>query len=257
MNSVEVNGVKLEVERLESAQGARRSPLVFLHEGLGSVALWGDWPARLCAATGRSGVVYSRRGYGQSDPVPDARGAGRFGPEYMHREAIEVLPALLEILGIETPVLIGHSDGGTIALLHAARFKVRACVVMAPHVVVEELTLQAIEQAKTAFQSGKLRHALQRYHANVDGAFWLWNDIWLSQQFRDFDIRAECRAIRHPVLAIQGLDDPYGTLRQIEEIGPSQGPLTLETLAQCGHAPQRDQPERTTGSIVRFLQSLG
>lgn len=256
MEWIEAGGARLEIQRLAGRAGGPPEPLIFLHEGLGSVAMWRDWPARVCEATGRPGVVYSRRGYGQSDAVPDVRGAGRLKPDYMHREALEVLPALLEALQVERPVLLGHSDGGSIALLHAAHFPVRACVVMAPHVMVEELSVRSIEQARHAYEEGGLRERLRRYHADVDGAFWQWNDIWLSQDFRSFDIRSECRRITAPVLAIQGVDDPYGTLEQIHQIGPTRGVLRMEELQACGHSPHRDQPEQTTSLITGFLAAL-
>lgn len=256
MEMCKVNGVKLEVQRLLGAPGGGRAPIVFLHEGLGSVSMWRDWPASVCAAAGRDGLVYSRRGYGRSDPIPDVRGSGRLGADYMHREALEVMPELLGALGLEVPVLLGHSDGATIALLYAAKFPVTACVVMAPHVIVEDLSVQSIAQARTAYQSGALRERLARYHADVDGAFWQWNDIWLSPAFRGFDIRAECRRIDAPVLAVQGEDDPYGTLRQIEGIQPTLGSFSKQILPQCGHSPQRDQPDTTRQCIVEFLAPL-
>lgn len=256
MEMVKVNGVKLEVQRVPGAAGRKLAPLVFLHEGLGSVSMWRDWPASVCAATGRAGFVYSRRGYGRSDPVADVRGSGRLQPDYMHREALEVLPELLAVLGIEAPALLGHSDGATIALLHAVQFPATACIVMAPHVIVEDLSVQSITQARIAYESGDLRDRLQRHHADVDCAFWQWNDIWLSPAFRAFDIRAECRRIAAPVLAIQGEDDVYGTLRQIEEIEPTLGPFSRQLLPQCGHSPQRDQPERTRQRIAEFLAPL-
>ncbi|AEG92528.1 conserved hypothetical protein [Ramlibacter tataouinensis TTB310] len=218
--------------------------------------MWRDWPARLCQACGREGIVYSRRGYGGSDPVPDVRGTGRLQPDYLHREALEVLPALLDELDVEDPVLLGHSDGGSIALLHASHFPVSACVVMAPHVIVEDISVRSIEQAREAFESGGLRERLSRFHADVDNAFWQWNDIWLDPRFRAFDIRAECRRIAAPVLALQGLDDPYGTLRQIDEIAPTQGPFEKVQLPACGHSPHKDQAQATTGHIVRFLADL-
>ena len=257
MNLIEINAVSLEVEQLP---GNGQAPLVFLHEGLGSVAMWkgrnGFWPADLCAATGRPGVVYSRRGYGQSSLVPDVRGTGKLQPDYMHREAWEVLPALLAQLGVQRPVLVGHSDGGSIALLHASRHPVEACIVMAPHVVVEEVSLRAIAEARDAFVSGALRERLARFHADADVAFWQWNDIWLSEGFRAFDIRPDCRRITAPVLALQGLDDVYGTLRQIDEIAPTLGAFKREALPQCGHSPHRDQPEATTALMVEFLAGL-
>ncbi len=280
MGLILINGAQLEVQHIVlPGTHAALAPLVFLHEGLGSVAMWRDWPAPLCSATGRSGWVYSRRGYGQSDAVPDVRGApridsgqriGRLQPDYMHVEAFDVLPALLRVLKIQNPVLVGHSDGGSIALLYASRFPVAACVVMAPHVLVEDISVAAITQAKTAFESGDLRARLARYHADVDCAFWQWNDIWLSDGFRSFDIRPECRQIKAPLLAIQGLDDPYGSLRQIEEILPSHATLgdkigtlpssnihsSLQTIEHCGHSPHRDQTGSTTRLIADFLKPV-
>jgi len=254
--TMRVGGVKLEVQRLPQPTGRGLAPIVFLHEGLGSVAMWRDWPATVCAATGRAGIVYSRRGYGQSDPVRDVRASARLAPDYMHREALEVLPELLAGLGIEKPVLLGHSDGGSIALLYAAHFPVTACVVMAPHVIVEDLSVRSIGEARVAFETGDLRERLRRYHAHVDGAFWQWNDIWLDPAFRAFDIRAQCRRIQAPVLAIQGEDDPYGTLRQIDEIEPTLGPFERRVLRECGHSPHRDQPQETTRHIAAFLAPL-
>lgn len=256
MQMIQVNGVWLEVQRLAPGGGRPLSPIVFLHEGLGSVAMWRDWPAQLCQATGRAGIVYSRRGYGRSDSVPDVRGAGRLAPDYMHREALDVLPELLDTLGVANPVLLGHSDGGTIALIHAAHRPVRACVVMAPHVIVEDVSVASITQARQAFEGGGLRERLARYHADVEAAFWQWNDIWLSPAFRAFDIRCECRRIKAPVLALQGVDDPYGSLRQVQEIAPTQGPFELEVLPQCGHSPHKDRAEATTDRIARFLAPL-
>ena len=252
---IQVNAVALEVERLSGAPGRNLAPIVFLHEGLGSVAMWRDWPRQLCDATGRAGVVYSRRGYGQSTPVRDVRGAGRLEPDYMHREAFEVLPALLQVLDIDRPVLLGHSDGGSIALLHASRHPVTACVVMAPHVIVEDLSVRSIEAAREAYPT-VIRERLKRYHADVDGAFWQWNDIWLSPGVRGFDIRQDCRRIVAPVLAMQGQDDSYGTMRQIEEVAPTRGSFRMEALEDCGHSPHKDQPELTREMVTEFLRPL-
>ncbi len=253
MERIEIDGVGLEVQRLSGR--SERAPMVFLHEGLGSVAMWRDWPAQVCAAAGRGGIVYSRRGYGNSDPVPDVRGAGRLAPDYMQREAWEVLPGLLAALGIAQPVLLGHSDGGSIALLHASRHPVSACIVMAPHVLVEELSLRSIKASRDAYRT-ELKDRLGGYHADVDGAFWQWNDVWLSPAFRDFDIRPQCHLIRAPLLAMQGLDDAYGTMRQIEEIAPTQGRFAMEKLARCGHSPHKDQPALTSQLVVDFLSGL-
>ena len=256
MDTIQVNGVALEIERIAGPDSGARAPVIFLHEGLGSVAMWRDWPAQVCRASGRAGFVYSRRGYGRSHAIPDVRGAGRLAPDYMHREAIDVLPELLAHFGVEYPVLLGHSDGGTIALIHAAHFPVRACVVMAPHVIVEDISVRSIEQARDEYVTGSLRDRLARYHADVDVAFWQWNDVWLSAAFRNFDIRADCRRIRPPVLALQGLDDPYGTLRQVEEIAPTVGAFQLEAIPGCGHSPHRDQPDLVTARISTFLDDL-
>ena len=217
--------------------------------------MWRDWPQQVCDETGRAGVVYSRRGYGKSDPVPDVRGAGRLGPDYMHDEAWEVLPGLLKALDIARPVLLGHSDGGSIALLHASRYPVAACIVMAPHVIVEDISVRSIQEAREAYPKA-IRERLQRYHADVDGAFWQWNDIWLDPSFRGFDIRPDCRRIDAPVLAIQGQDDAYGTMRQIEEIAPTQGSFRMEQLAGCGHSPHKDRPERTGALVSAFLRLM-
>lgn len=250
--------VALEVQRI--AGDAARPTMVFLHEGLGSVSMWssreGSWPQSVCDAAGAPGIVFSRRGYGRSDAVADVRGAGRLPPDYMHREAFGVLPALLRALGIERPLLVGHSDGGTIALLHASRHPVAGCVVMAPHVIVEDLSIASIGQARVAYESGKLRQRLARHHADVDCAFWQWNDVWLSQAFRSFDIRSDCRSIRAPVLAIQGRDDPYGTLRQVQEIAPTQGPLRIEVIDRCGHSPHKDHPQQVRDLVAGFARAL-
>ena len=256
MQRIIAGGAALEVQRIDAPAGRQRAPIVFLHEGLGSVAMWRDWPARVCTEAGRAGIVYSRRGYGGSEPVSDVRGTGRLAPDYMHREAWVVLPALLAALDIEAPVLLGHSDGGSIALLHASRFPLAACVVMAPHVIVEELSLRSIEQARQSYEEAGLRQRLAAYHQDVDGAFWQWNDAWLSPAFRSFDIRDDCRRITAPVLALQGLDDPYGSMRQIEEIAPTQGHFEMQALPACGHSPHRDQPGWATERIVSFLVAL-
>lgn len=266
METLPIDGVALEVQRLSAPTGLPpRSPLVFLHEGLGSVSMWRQWPAQVCAATGRDGIVYSRQGYGRSDPRPDVRGPrrtvadrrlGRLGADYLHRQAWDVLPALLARLGVRDPVLIGHSDGGSIALLHAARHGVRACVAMAPHVIVEEMSVTAIAQARDAFVAGGLREGLARHHADVDGAFWQWNDVWLSDSFRSFDIRALCEEIQAPVLAIQGNDDPYGSMAQIDEIRP-RGSIERLRLENCGHSPHRDRADAVLHALTNFLAPLG
>ncbi|WP_066270992.1 alpha/beta fold hydrolase [Hydrogenophaga palleronii] len=269
MNRIDIAGISLEVAHI--AGSTDQAPLVFLHEGLGSVAMWEQrgrhWPAELCAATGRAGWLYSRRGYGESDPVADVRGAprwqgewhvGRHEPDYMHHEAWQVLPALLKQLGISNPVLVGHSDGATIALLHASRHAVAGCVVMAPHVFVEDIALQAIAQAKALYEAepSPLRPRLAKYHHDVDNAFWQWNDVWLSPDFRAFDIRNECRRITAPLLLVQGLGDEYGTLAQLDAIVGAAPQTQRVELPDCGHSPHRDQPEALARAVAAFLSQL-
>ena len=254
------HGVALEVRHIALPDtDPALAPLVFLHEGLGSVAMWTqrgvDWPLAVCQATGRSGWVYSRRGYGQSDRPIDVRGANALTPDYLHHESWQVLPELLAQIGVEKPVLLGHSDGASIALLYASHCPVSACIAMAPHVIVEDISVSAIQLAKTAFEHGDLRQRLARFHADVDTAFWQWNDIWLSPAFRPFDIRSICHAITDPVLALQGRQDAYGTLQQINDI-QTQGRIERVVIEDCGHTPHRDQPERALALVVDFLANL-
>ncbi|PUE47846.1 alpha/beta hydrolase [Limnohabitans sp. 2KL-1] len=262
---ISIQGIQLEIQRVSGTGTASQPTLVFLHEGLGSVAMWRDWPAQLCQRLGCAGLVYSRRGYGQSDAVPDVRGpsdeadgqrVGRLLPDYMHEEALVVLPALLRALGIERPVLLGHSDGGTIALIHASHFEVAGCVVMAPHMMVEDISIAAITAARDAFENGPLRQRLSAYHADVDCAFWQWNDVWLSEAFRSFDIRPELGEISAPLLAIQGDADPYGTMAQIDEIAQAVPHARLLKLPDCGHSPHRDQPEAVAQAIEAFMAQV-
>ena len=261
MNRIQLKSSGLEVVHIPAAPPAdnhpARAPLVFLHEGLGSVAMWqsrdGFWPEQVCHATGRAGVVFSRRGYGQSDDIADVRGANALPPDYMQREAWHVLPELLQTLQLQAPVLLGHSDGGTIALLHAARHALSACIVMAPHVKVEAVSIAAIQTAREAYVNGTLRERLAKFHAHVDTAFWQWNDVWLSPGFQSFDIRPDCQAISCPVLALQGTDDAYGSLAQIDEIQPSSK-IQRHALPDCGHSPHRDQPALTLALICDFLR---
>ncbi len=242
------DGVALEVSRIA---GSGPETLVFLHEGLGSVSAWRDFPARVAHATGLPALVYSRRGYGRSSPLAGPRHA-----RFMHDEAFEVLPHLLVAENVTTPFLVGHSDGATIALLHAARhLGVAGVVAMAPHLFVEPLTLASIRAAKEAFENGDLRARLVRHHGdNVDDAFWGWNRVWLSDEFRAFHIEAELAAITAPVLAIQGRDDPYGTLAQLDGLQRTvSGPLTVDILDACGHSPHRERADATLAAVVDFV----
>jgi pimeloyl-ACP methyl ester carboxylesterase len=232
--------------------------MVFLHEGLGSLAMWKDFPQRLCDALGWRGLVYSRPGYGRSTP----RAAHEhWAPNFMHRQAHEVLPALLQSLGVDTaqdpPWLLGHSDGGSIALLYAARFPqaLQGAVVLAPHIVVEALSLASIEKTRQAYEEGDLRKGLARYHDDPDSAFWGWNDIWLHPAFKAWSIEAELPAIGCPLLAVQGLDDEYGTLAQIHGITKHAPQTQLLELADCGHSPQRDQADALITAVVAFAHA--
>ncbi len=245
-------------QRLEYAWiGADRSDaplIVFLHEGLGSVAMWRDFPQTLCAAAGVRGLVYSRSGYGRSTP----RAADEKWPvEFMHVQAQVVLPALLTRLRIEEPVwLFGHSDGASIGLLHAAAFpeRVSGVVAVAPHVFVEDVSVASIEQARIAYQTTDLRQRLARYHDDPDSAFRGWNDIWLEPAFREWNIEGSLARIRCPVLAVQGVDDEYGTMAQLDAIARLvPGARTLK-LADCGHSPHRDQPTALRDAVVAFLR---
>ena len=231
---------------------SRHPPVVFLHEGLGSVEQWKDFPERFCAAFGLTGLVFSRYGYGRSTPRPPAE---RWRPDFMHQQAWEVLPALFAQLGLVRPWLFGHSDGASIALLHAARHgdDLSGVVVMAPHIMVEEVGLASIRLARAAYLSGGLRERLARYHGDVDSAFWGWNDAWLDPAFRAWDIRPEVAHIRVPVLAIQGEDDEYGSLEQIRGIARLAPQTRLLELPGCGHSPHRDQSARVIEEAGRFI----
>lgn len=232
------------------------SPIVLLHEGLGSVAMWRDFPERLAVATGRGVLVYSRYGYGRSTPCPP----DPVGDRYMHREALEALPELLDARGIESPILIGHSDGASIALIHAggAGRPVTAVATLAAHVFNEDVCVRAIEAAKSAFETTDLKDKLARYHDDPAGAFMLWNQVWLAPSFLNWNIEEYLPGISCPVLALQGADDEYGTVAQIEAIARGVGgPSRTGLLENCRHSPHRDQPEETLRRLVDFVESVG
>ena len=253
-------GRAVRIEHGWIAPERRDAPLlVFLHEGLGSLSMWRDYPQRLCSALGWRGLVYSRPGYGRSTPR-DADEVWR--PDFMHRQADELLPALLQALDIDSsrdkPWLFGHSDGGSIALLYAAHHgrRIAGAVVLAPHTLVEDLSLASIEQAREAYLHGELRQRLARHHDDPDSAFWGWNRIWLDPGFRGWSIAAELANIQCPLLAVQGLDDEYGTLAQIHSIARHVPQARLLELAHCGHAPHRDQADVLTVAVQGFIEDL-
>ncbi len=234
---------------------APQPTVVFLHEGLGSRSMWRDFPARLCAACGARGLVYSRPGYGASTRPP----GDRRDVDYLHRQAYEVLPALLEAVGIGSeatpPWLFGHSDGGTIALLVAARHPARVAgvVAVAPHLFVEDVTVAGVERARATFFASDWRAKLGRHHADPDWVFDSWTRIWLDPRFRAWNIEAELDAIACPVLAVQGVDDEYGTLEQVRTIARRVAGAQLLEMQGAGHSPQRDQPQRLIEETARFF----
>lgn len=231
-----------------------RPTLVFLHEGLGSISLWRDFPAAVGQATDCGVLVYSRYGYGNSAPCPLPRPL-----DYMHREAQEVLPAIIEALGVGPHILIGHSDGASIALIHAGsgpRPGLLGLAAMAPHVFVEQISVTSIAQAREAWENGELRERLARHHgANVDVAFRGWNDAWLDPKFLDWNIESFLPGITVPVLALQGEDDEYGTAAQVETVARATGGQ-LVLLPDCGHSPHRDQPQTTLTALSSFINQL-
>lgn len=251
MSFIDLQQHRIEYVRLASVRPrAAAPPIVFLHEGLGSVALWRDFPQRVADATGCEAIVYSRYGYGQSDCLQEAR-----LPYFMHDEALHVLPELLEKLHLPAPILFGHSDGGSIALIAAGSgLKVRGVIALAPHVFVEEFSLVSIRQARESYLTTDLKQKLARYHHDPDSAFWGWNDIWLHPDFRAWNIEEYLPHITCPVLAIQGEDDEYGTMEQIERIAARAPNVELLKLAQCKHSPHRDQPEAVIQATTRFVQ---
>lgn len=226
--------------------------IVFLHEGLGSLSMWKDFPRQFCERHGFTGLVFSRYGYGTSMPRPADE---RWPVTFMHAQAYEVLPSLFSTLGVVKPWLFGHSDGGSISLLYAARFPdaVSGIVVAAPHIFVEDITIASIQQAKDAYLSTDLKSRLGRYHADPDSAFWGWNNIWLDPAFRSWNIEQELAGITCPVLAIQGEDDEYGTLEQIYGIQRKVPTTELLALPKCRHSPHRDQPEHLISQVGRFI----
>lgn len=255
MSAVTVDGVALEVVDHPAGVGAAgRPPLVFLHEGLGSIELWRSFPDAVRAAAGTPRmVVYSRAGYGRSGPVARPRPV-----TYMHHEADVVLPSLLAALGIVRPLLVGHSDGASIALLYAgAGHDVAGLVLLAPHVFVEDVSVTSIAAAREAYASSDLRAKLARYHDDVDGAFRGWNDVWLDPTFRAWDITDRLGAITAPALVIQGDGDPYGTAAQVDAISAGvSGAVTTVLLAGIGHAPHLEAAEETLAAATAYLERV-
>ncbi|MDN3918690.1 alpha/beta fold hydrolase [Roseateles violae] len=243
--------VQIETQWLNPAARGRRPLIVFLHEGLGSLAQWRDFPRQLCEAADCPGLVFSRPGYGRSTPR-----SAPWPRDYLQEQA-RALPAYFDALGLrgERLFLFGHSDGASLALLLAAYFpeRVRGLVAMAPHLFIEPITFEGLRRARQAYEQGSLRAALRRHHADTDSAFFGWNDAWLNPDFQQWNIEADLRTLACPVLALQGIDDEYATLAQIEAIARLRPGTRLCVLAGCGHAPQREQPQRVIDETMALL----
>ena len=252
MSLADVAGARLEYEWIRT--GAARSPaIVLLHEGLGSISMWRDFPRRLADTTQREVLVYSRLGYGRSSPLVGSRAVS-----YMDYEALTVLPQLLDQLQVSKPILLGHSDGASIAMIHAggsARL-VAGLILLAPHVFVEDVSVRSIAAAKVAYENGDLRTRLARHHDDVDGVFRGWNDIWLNPEFREWNIEEFLPRIACPVLAVQGENDEYGTMEQIERIARAVPQAKVLKLADCRHSPHRDRAQAVLEAIVDFLRAV-
>jgi pimeloyl-ACP methyl ester carboxylesterase len=229
--------------------------IVMLHEGLGCVGLWGAFPEQLASATGAGVFVYSRAGYGGSSPGQLPRSAN-----FMHEEALEVLPRVLAAIGFQRGILLGHSDGASIATIYAGSVqdhRVRGLVLMAPHFFTEEMGLAQIRRTREEFAAGALREKLKRWHSDVDCAFRSWNEPWLSPEFREWDITDALGYIRVPILVVQGADDQYGTLRQVEAAQDECFcPVETAVLPGVRHSPQRDAPELTLATVAGFINRL-
>jgi pimeloyl-ACP methyl ester carboxylesterase len=245
-----------ELEYVWHGPGPADAPtLVFLHEGLGCVAMWRNFPERLAAAVGCGALVYSRAGYGKSDPCELPRPV-----RFMHDEALVTLPLVLDAFQVREAILVGHSDGGSIAVIHAGTTgdRVRGLILEAPHVFVEEMGLESIRAIAGEYRDGRLKQALARYHGDqVDNTFWGWNDVWLEPEFRSWNIEEYLPRITVPILLIQGEDDKYGTLKQVTAIESGcQTPVRNVLLADCGHSPHLDQTARTLEAMKEFVAEV-
>jgi len=249
MPKVPAAGHALEYQWIEGSDPA----LVFLHEGLGSIGQWRDFPERVARATGCRALLYDRYGYGKSDVLQEKR----VGVDFMHREGLAALPEVLSRLEIEKPILVGHSDGASIALIYAGHHPVRGVVAMAPHVFIEDICIDSIQKAKKQFETTDLPERLGKYHRDARKTFHLWADAWLDPAFRDWNIEEYLAGVRCPVLAMQGEDDEYGTMAQLDAIARQvSGPCELLKLPDCGHSPQRDQPEKALLAVSGFIKRL-
>ena len=240
------------IEAVELPGDVDRRALVLLHEGLGSVGLWRGFPAALNAATGRRVLAFSRFGHGHSEPPPRPR-----TPAFFHEEALEVLPALLPQLDAEEPILVGHSDGASIALIHAGRHPVAGLALIAPHVFVEDITIAEIDKTRGLYKSGGLRERMARHHDDPDAAFHGWCDVWLDPAFRAWNLEPDAERVSAPLLLVQGTADPYGSLEQIDRIEARvRGPVQRVVVDRAGHSPHLDEPERVVAAVAAFVARL-
>jgi len=251
---LDIGGAQLEYSMIGPAPGDAPT-LVLLHEGLGSAALWGDFPQKLATATGTGVFAYSRAGYGASSPASLPRPV-----DYMHTEALTVLPKLLDAIGFRRGLLVGHSDGASIAAIYAGGVqdhRIRGLALIAPHFIVEDISVQSIAEIKIAYETTGLRAKLKRWHRDVDNAFYGWNDSWLNPKFRDWDISEYLAYIRVPVAIVQGADDQYGTIRQIEIAREEcYCPVDASIITGAGHSPHREAPEATLDAIAEFARCI-
>jgi pimeloyl-ACP methyl ester carboxylesterase len=238
------------IEVIELPGEADRAPLVLLHEGLGSAGLWRRFPEALQVATGRRVFAFSRYGHGRSQPPPKPR-----TPAFFHEEALGVLPEVLSRLEAEQPILVGHSDGGSIALIHAGRHPVTAMVLMAPHVVVEDVTVEAIRETRRRYLEEDLRERMARHHDDVDAAFWGWCDVWLDPAFRAWSLEPDAQRVSTPTLLIQGRDDPYGTLDQLDRIEARVRGSVQRLVVPGGHSPHLEAPAEVVPAIAAFIEA--
>ncbi len=246
---VEVDGLGIEV--LEFDGDTNRAPIVLLHEGLGSAGLWRGFPAEVSDATGRRLIAFSRFGHGRSAPPRRRRTIAFF-----HEEALEVLPELLGQLDAGEPVLLGHSDGASIALIHAAQHPVAGLILLAPHVIVEDITVEAIRATREDYLRGDLRERMARHHDDPNAAFWGWCDVWLDPEFRRWSLEDEVGRVTAPALLIQGADDPYGSLEQLERIEARARGRVERLVLPGGHSPHLEQQERVVEAVSAFASTL-
>ncbi len=254
MTFVDVGG-KLEVLDLPATR-PDRPEILLLHEGLGLVSMWRDFPQRIADATGCRTIAWSRHGFGRSSPR-----TAPFTPRFVHEEALEVMPALRERLGIARPLLVGHSTGASIALVHAGAnaWPVAGVVAMAPLTDVEDSNVESILAARREYEAGAWRAKLARHHDDVDAVFYGWNDTWLDPAFRTWNLRADLAGIRVPILAILGAEDAYASTAQVETIrtiATRAASFEFLLLPACGHAPHRDRPDAVIAAVARLLDTV-